>query len=406
MGRQVYENLKVIDLTNNYAGPMAGSLLADYGAEVWHIEKPVLGDDNRYFPPMVDGISINYCTSNRGKKSVVLNLKDSRGVEAVKRLVKKADVLLESYRPGVMKKLGLGYEELKKINPRLIYCSISAYGQTGPYASRPGYDVIAQAVSGIMEMTGEPGGSPTKIGPAIGDWMGGLNAFGCIGTALYYRSVTGQGQHIDISLARSLMWMAAKLDYNITGEVQTRTGNHHSNLAPYGIFKGNNGESAVIGVLSTNLWNKFCAVLGRPELAEDPRFISNDKRVENKEILIELVENWLKTFPQISQAVQLLMEAGIPCSKIYNMRDVNEDPHFNQCGWIADMPMADGMRSVRTRRFPSDPFEFSAFSAEYRKAPALGENNHEVLEDLGFSPEEIDAMEEEWERAVREKTGK
>lgn len=406
MGRQVYENLKVIDLTNNYAGPMAGSLLADYGAEVWHIEKPVLGDDNRYFPPMVDGISINYCTSNRGKKSVVLNLKDPRGAEAVRRLVKKADVLLESYRPGVMKKLGLGYEELKKINPRLIYCSISAYGQTGPYASRPGYDVIAQAVSGIMEMTGEPGGSPTKIGPAIGDWMGALNAFGCIGTALYYRSVTGQGQHIDISLARSLMWMAAKLDYNITGEVQTRTGNHHSNLAPYGIFKGNNGESAVIGVLSTNLWNKFCTVLGRPELAEDPRFISNDKRVENKEILIELVENWLKTFPQISQAVQLLMEAGIPCSKIYNMRDVNEDPHFNQCGWIADMPMADGMQSVRTRRFPSDPFEFSAFSAEYRKAPALGENNHEVLEDLGFSPEEIDTMEEEWERAVREKTGK
>ena len=406
MGRQVYENLKVIDLTNNYAGPMAGSLLADYGAEVWHIEKPVLGDDNRYFPPMVDGISINYCTSNRGKKSVVLNLKDPRGAEAVRRLVKKADVLLESYRPGVMKKLGLGYEELKKINPRLIYCSISAYGQTGPYASRPGYDVIAQAVSGIMEMTGEPGGSPTKIGPAIGDWMGALNAFGCIGTALYYRSVTGQGQHIDISLARSLMWMAAKLDYNITGEVQTRTGNHHSNLAPYGIFKGNNGESAVIGVLSTNLWNKFCTVLGRPELAEDPRFISNDKRVENKEILIELVENWLKTFPQISQAVQLLMEAGIPCSKIYNMRDVNEDPHFNQCGWIADMPMADGMQSVRTQRFPSDPFEFSAFSAEYRKAPALGENNHEVLEDLGFSPEEIDTMEEEWERAVREKTGK
>lgn len=406
MGRQVYENLKVIDLTNNYAGPMAGSLLADYGAEVWHIEKPVLGDDNRYFPPMVDGISINYCTSNRGKKSVVLNLKDPRGAEAVRRLVKKADVLLESYRPGVMKKLGLGYEELKKINPRLIYCSISAYGQTGPYASRPGYDVIAQAVSGIMEMTGEPGGSPTKIGPAIGDWMGALNAFGCIGTALYYRSVTGQGQHIDISLARSLMWMAAKLDYNITGEVQTRTGNHHSNLAPYGIFKGNNGESAVIGVLSTNLWNKFCTVLGRPELEEDPRFISNDKRVENKEILIELVENWLKTFPQISQAVQLLMEAGIPCSKIYNMRDVNEDPHFNQCGWIADMPMADGMQSVRTRRFPSDPFEFSAFSAEYRKAPALGENNHEVLEDLGFSPEEIDTMEEEWERAVREKTGK
>ena len=187
MGRQVYENLKVIDITNNYAGPMAGTMLADYGAEVWHIEKPVLGDDSRFFPPMVDGLSINYCTSNRGKKSVVLDLKDPRGADAVKKLAAKADVLLESFRPGVMKKLGLGYEELKEINPRLIYCSISAYGQTGPYASRPGYDVIAQAVSGIMEMTGEPDGMPNKIGPAIGDWMGALNAFGCIGTALYYR---------------------------------------------------------------------------------------------------------------------------------------------------------------------------------------------------------------------------
>lgn len=406
MGRQVYEGLKVIDATNNYAGPMAGSMLADYGAEVWHIEKPVLGDDNRFFPPMVDGISINYCTSNRGKKSVVLNLKDPRGVEAFKKLVEKADVLLESYRPGVMQKLGLGYDELKKINPRLIYCSISAYGQEGPYANRPGYDVIAQAVSGMMEMTGDPFGAPTKIGPAIGDWLGALNAFGCIGVALYHRSRTARGQHIDISLARSLMWMAAKLDYNITGEVATRTGNHHSNLAPYGVFKGNNGESAVIGVLSTKLWDKFCTVTNHPEFAEDPRFISNDKRVENKEILIQIIEEWLRTFEHVDEAVQMLMDAGIPCSKIYNMVDINQDPHFNQCGWIANMPMADDMTSVRTRRFPSNPFEFSDFAAEYRKAPALGEHNHEVLEALGYSSEEIDAMETQWEEEVKSKSRK
>lgn len=403
MGRQLYENLKVLDVTNNYAGPMAGSMLADYGAEVWHVEKPVLGDDNRFFPPMVDGISINYCTSNRGKKSVVLDLKDPRGVEAFKKLAAKADVLLESYRPGVMKKLGLGYEELKEINPRLIYCSISAYGQTGPYASRPGYDVIAQAVSGIMEMTGEPDGMPNKIGPAVGDWMGALNAFGCIGTALYYRSRTGQGQHIDISLARTLMWMAAKLDHNITGKVATRTGNHHSNLAPYGIFKGNNNETVVIGILSTNLWNKFCDLIGRPELAEDERFISNDKRVENKLLLVELIEAWLRTFEHVSEAAELLMNAGIPCSKIYNMKDIDEDPHFNQCGWIENMPLADGMTTARTRRFPSNPFEFSAFSADYRKAPALGENNHEILEPLGYSAAEIDAMEAEWESKVKNK---
>lgn len=406
MGRPVFEGLKVLDVTNNYAGPMAGSMLADYGAEVWHVEKPVLGDDNRFFPPMVDGISINYCVSNRGKKSVVLDLKDPRGKEVFIKLAKKADVLLESYRPGVMKKLGLSYEDLKDINPRLIYCSISAYGQTGPYASRPGYDVIAQAVSGMMDMIGEPDGQPTKIGPAIGDWMGALNAFGCIGTALYYRSETGEGQHIDISLARSLMWMAAKLDHKLTGTVATRTGNHHSNLAPYGIFTGNNNESVVIGVLSTNLWNKFCDVMNKPELAEDPRFISNDKRVENKKILIDIIQEWLRSFDHINDAVKLLMDAGIPCSKIYNMVDVDEDPHFNQCGWITNMPMADGMVDFPTRRFPTDPFEFSAFSAEYRKAPALGENNHEILEPLGYSAEEIDQMESEWEEKVKNKNKK
>lgn len=406
MGRQVYEQLKVIDATNNYAGPLAGAMLADYGAEVWHIEKPVLGDDNRYFPPIIDGISINYCTSNRGKKSVVLDLKDPRGVEAFKKLVEKADVLLESYRPGIMEKLGLGYEELKKINPRLIYCSVSAYGQVGPYAHRPGYDVIAQAVSGIMEMTGEPDGSPNKIGPAIGDWVGGLNAFGSIGTALYYRSLTGLGQHIDISLARSLMWMAAKLDHNITGKVESRTGNHHSNLAPYGIFMGNNGESAVIGVLSPNLWEKFCTVIGRPDMAADERFITNDKRVENKQILIEIIEAWLRTFGHIDEAVERLMDAGIPCSKIFNMIDIDKDPHYNQCGWISDIPMADAMTTVRYRRFPSDPVVFSEFSAEYRKAPALGEHNHEVLESLGYSSSEIDEMEAEWEAKVLKKSGK
>jgi len=403
MGRQVYEGLKVLDATNNYAGPMAGTLLADYGAEVWHIEKPVLGDDNRFFPPMIDGISINYCTNNRGKKSVVLNLKDPKAVEAFKKLAAKADVVLESYRPGVMDRLGLGYEELKKVNPRLIYCSISAYGQVGPYAKRPGYDVIAQAVSGMMEMTGEPDGAPTKVGPAIGDWIGALNAFGCIGTALYYRSRTGKGQHIDISLVRSLLWMAAKLDYPFTGVVQSRTGNHHSNLAPYGVFKGNHGESIVLGVLSNNLWAKFCNVLGRPELIDDPRFSSNNMRVENKQALIELIEAWLRTFEHVSEASQLLMDAGIPCSKIYNMKDINEDPHYNQCGWIAEMPMADEMVSLRTRRFPSNPFTFSEFSPEYRKAPALGENNHEVLEALGYSAGEIDEMEQRWENEVRSK---
>ena len=396
MGRQVYENLKVLDVTNNYAGPMAGAMLADYGAEVWHVEKPVLGDDNRYFPPIIDGISINYCTSNRGKKSVVLDLKDPRGAEAFRKLAAQAVVLLESYRPGVMKKLGLDYETLKEINPRLIYCSISAYGQEGPYANRPGYDVIAQAVSGMMEMTGEPDGPPNKIGSAIGDWMGALNAFGCIGTALYYRSETGEGQHIDISLARSLMWMAAKLDHGITGEMQTRTGNHHTTLAPYGIFNGNNGESIIIGALNQNLWTKLCNVMGKPELADDPKFVTNDKRCENLPEVVAHIESWLKTFDHMADAEKLLMDAGVPCAKIYSHEDVYHDPHFNACGWITEIPAPDGIASVTGRIFPSNPFEFSEFKPNYRKAPNLGQDNHEILEDLGYSPEEVDSMEAGW----------
>ena len=404
MGNQVYKGLKVIDVTNNYAGPLAGSMLADYGAEVWHIEKPVLGDDNRFFPPMVDGISINYCTSNRGKKSVVLDLKDPQAVEIFKKLAAKADLVLESYRPGVMERFGLGYEAIRKINPKIIYCSISAYGQTGPYANRPGYDIIAQAVSGIMETTGEKDGPPMKIGPAIGDWIGAMNAFGCIGTALYYREKTGEGQRIDISLCRSLMWMGAKLDHKLTGEVATRSGNHHTSLAPYGIFSGNHGESIIIATLSAKLWQKLCEVIRRPDLVEDPRFITNDKRVENRYLLVKILEAWLRGFEKISEPLQLLMDAGVPCSKVYNQIDIDTDPHFNQCGWIVNMPMADGMPSFRTRRFPSDPFDFSAFDPEYRKAPALGEHNHEVLEPLGYSATEIDQMEAEWEKKVRAKT--
>ena len=406
MAKPVYEGLKVLDATNNYAGPLAGSMLADYGAEVWHIENQALGDDNRFFPPMIDGISINYCSDNRGKKSVVLDLKDPRGAEIFKKLAAQADVILESFRPGVMEKLGLDYESIRAINPRAIYCSISAYGQTGPYAQRPGYDVIAQAVSGLMDMTGDPDGPPTKIGPAIGDWMGALNAFGCIGTALYYRSISGQGQHIDISLCRTLMWVSAKLDSDITGVRSTRTGNHHINLAPYGIFQGSNGQSAIIGALSAKTWGALCKVMNKPELEMDPRFVSNDKRVENLQTLIGIIEDWLKGFDNIDDAVNALIDAGVPCGKVYNQDDILKDPHYNACKWFTDMPMADGMKSVRTRKFPTDPMEFSAFEPVYKKAPALGENNVEVIGELGYSEEEILAMEKEWEDAFYAKTKK
>ena len=396
MHKNLYSGIKVIDMTNNFAGPMASALLADYDAEVIHIEKPITGDDNRFVMPMVDGTSFSHMSSNRGKKSLVLDLKDPEAIAILKKMVADADILVESYRPGVMDRLGLGYETLKELNPRLIYCSISAYGQVGPYAKRPGYDVIAQAVSGIMYMTGDPDGSPTKIGTALGDWVGGLTAFGMIGTAMYYRSITGKGQHIDISLARLLMWMSARFDFTYTGKQDFRSGNHHTTLAPYGIFNGNNGESIIIGALNQNLWTKLCNVMGKPELADDPKFVTNDKRCENLPEVVAHIESWLKTFDHMADAEKLLMDAGVPCAKIYSHEDVYHDPHFNACGWITEIPAPDGIASVTGRIFPSNPFEFSEFKPNYRKAPNLGQDNHEILEDLGYSPEEVDSMEAGW----------
>ena len=401
MGRNLYDGVRVVDLTNNFAGPMSSAPLADYGAEVIHVEKPVTGDDNRFFSPMVDGVSVSHMSANRGKRSLVLDLKDPRSIESIKKLAAEADILIESYRPGVMDRLGLGYEAIKAVNPGVIYCSISAYGQTGPYANRPGYDVIAQAVSGAMYMTGDPNGPPTKIGSAIGDWVGALAAFGTIGTAMYHRAVTGKGQHIDISLARLLLWVFARFDFTFTGKPETRSGNYHTTLAPYGIFNGSHGDSIIIGALNQNLWTKLCGVMGCPEFAEDPRYNTNAKRCDNLKDVIQIIEGWLKRLDDIGEAERRLMEAGVPCAKVYSPEDAFQDPHFNTCGWITKIPAPAGVTSIDGRFFPSNPFTFSAVAPQYRPAPTLGQDNHSILERLGYSFEEVENMQKEWSEKAK-----
>jgi len=231
----IFEGIRVLDFTNNLAGPYAAAMLSDYGAEVIHVEKPVLGDDNRAYLPRYEGQSMSFMDNSHGKKSLVLDLKDPEAVKIVEKLVKETDVLIESYRPGVMKRLGLDYEAMKKVRPDLIYCSVSAFGQTGPEAGRAGYDIIAQAVSGLMYMTGDQDGPPRKVGITVGDNVGALTAFGAIGAALYYRERTGIGQQIDVSLVKTLMWMSNKIDdLVLNGHMQHRNGNHHLTLCPYG----------------------------------------------------------------------------------------------------------------------------------------------------------------------------
>lgn len=393
---EMLKGLKVLDFTNNIAGPCTGSLLADYGADVIHIEKPVWGDDCRNFAPMLDGVSTTHMGINRSKKSVVMDLKDPEAIEMIKKMVATADVLIESNRPGVMDRLGLGYEAMHEINPRLVYCSISAFGQKGPYAAKAGYDVIAQAFSGFMYYTGEPTGKPTKITSAIGDFSTAINAYGSIMTALYYREVSGLGQHVDVCLARTLTWMNASFDHLYTGVQRRRSGNHDLSLCPYGIFERSEGEYIVIGAVNVNLWQKLCVVMGKEELMSDPRFITNDARVRNSGEVISIIEEWLKSLDSVYTAAALLDKAGIPNCKLNTMDDLLNDPQVNACGWIKDVPVCSGVTATPSRKTPVGLANFSEGELQLFKAPTLGEHSAEVFMDYGLTREEAEALTAKW----------
>ena len=394
---EMLKGLKVLDMTNNYAGPACGVLFADYGAEVIHIEKPVTGDDARRFPPIVDGESLSYAMANGGKKSVVLNTNDPEAIEILKRMIADCDILLESFRPGVMKRMGLCYEVVKEINPRIIYCSISAFGSKGPYKDRAGYDAIAQAYSGFMHLTGMPDGPPTMTGVAIGDTVGALTAFGSVMAAVYYRSVSGKGQFIDVALARSLMWCNTPLTRINVGDDIKRAGNRGPGLAPYGLFQGNDG-SVIIAAVSAKQWEKLCELMGREELVTDPRFLTNLERDVNYPELIPIIEDWLKSLDSVNTAVSMLCEAGVANSKVYTHSDLIKDPHALECGWLAEIPTASTIKSKQTYVTTSAPADFSETPGCVGQAPYFGEHNEEVLQKYGWDTEKINQKEQEWAR--------
>jgi CoA:oxalate CoA-transferase len=398
--KEMLAGIKVVDLTSNFAGPVAAAMLGDYGAEVIKIEKPKVGDDCRAFPPKMDNISIIFAQINRGKKSVVLDMKDERALEVVKKMIADADVLLESSRPGVMRRLGLDYDMVKQIKPDIIYCSVSAFGSTGPNAEKPGYDLIAQAYSGFMQLTGDPDGPPMKCDIAIGDMAGAYNAYGAIMTALYYRKITGIGQHIDVSLARSLLYCNPIFEYvNIgRGDIK-RNGSHHSSLNPYGMFEGNNGQTTIIAALSNNLWKKLCVLMGREDMIENPKYIDNFVRVQNQKETISVINNWLKTFDNIEDAVALLDKAGIPNHKVYSMDDIAKDPHALACNWLIEMPVPKGVTSKSTFLTKNVSVTFSEAPGKVKPGPDLGEHNYEVLTKYGMTKGEIDELQAKWSMA-------
>lgn len=382
--------LNVLDLSQIMAGPYCTMVLADLGADVIKVEKPSGGDDSRQMGPYVKGESTCFAQINRNKRGVVLDLKDPDAREAVYELAKWADVVVENYRVGVTQRLGVDYDTLSQINPRLVYCSISGFGQTGPYARHGGFDLVAQGLSGIMSMTGEPGGRPLKSGIAVYDVGAGITAAYAILAAYINQLKTGQGQHIDIGLAECglpwFVWEAAA--YFSEGTIPQATGSRHRVDAPYQAIKTGDGYM-VLGCANQRTWEKLCNdVLGRPELTEDPRFLTNMDRLHNIEALEPVLEASFAT-ASTQEWIRRCNEAGVPCGPINNFKQAVEDPHYRERGMVAsvDHPVIGKMNVIGI------PTKFSRTPGSLRKAaPLFGQDTDEVLRSIGFTDSRIEAL--------------
>jgi crotonobetainyl-CoA:carnitine CoA-transferase CaiB-like acyl-CoA transferase len=387
------EKIKVLDLTQVMAGPFCCQLLADMGADVIKVEPPGIGDQARRSMgfTMKGEDTAAFLAVNRNKKSVTLNLKDGEAREIFYRLAREADVLVENFRPGVTKKLGIDYETLKEINPRLIYASISGFGQTGPYAARAGYDLIAQGMSGVMSVTGEPGRPPVKCGVPIGDLSAGLFcAFGVL-TAYLARQSTGRGQYIDTSLFEGALalsiWESAELW--ATGRIPQPFGSAHRLTAPYQALRTRDGYINV-GANNQRLWKRLCTAIGREDLIEDERFATNERRMANREELAGELESTLRE-RTTGEWMEVLLEAGFPAGPIYNYRQVFEDEHTLAREMMVEMehPVEGTVRGLGI------PVKLSETPGAVRRAaPLLGEHTRETLRRLGYSEEKIAELEE------------
>lgn len=390
--KQALQGMRVVDLTQVLAGPYCTMVLGDMGADVIKVEKAGGGDDTRKMGPYINEESYMYMMVNRNKRGMCLDLKTAEGLSVFKELIRTADVMIENYRPGVAKKLGIDFETLKTINPSLIYCSISGYGQTGPYSQKGGYDIMAQGLGGFMDMTGEKHGKPVKVGIAINDIAAAQTAIQSILAAYIHRLKSGEGQYIDVSLVDAglawTVWEAAA--YFGKGEVASRNGTAHRVSAPYQGFETKDG-SVLVGAGNQKLWEKFCLqVVGKPDWLEDPRYETNSKRNDHVEELEQEIEEVFAAHSS-EHWLALLENSGIPSGPIYSYDQSLADPHINFRQMIQqfDHPVAG---TVKTLGFPA---KFSETPGQINKpAPTLGQHNVEVLQELGFSGEDIEGLKE------------
>jgi len=392
MANLALEGIRVLDMTQFLAGPYCGMTLADMGAEVIKIENPPVGDFVRTSTPHIQGVSMYFNNMNRNKKSVTINMKSPEGKKLFAKLIQSADVLVENNRPGVMDRLGFGYEDCHKINPRLIYASISGFGQTGPNKSYPGYDLIAQAYAGAMSITGMPGSIPLKSGIPIADVLGGMNAaIGILG-ALQYRERTGMGQQIDVALIDSIVssLITNTMPYIVTNKMPGRSGNRYFNAYPYDSFSASDDEY-VIACGTDPHFVALANVMGMPELLTDERFADFFARRENAAQLKAIIDHWSST-RTAKECVELIRKAEIPVSEIHDFERVVQDKHILARGMFVDIedPVAGPVKLTGC------PIKMSETPTEIRHtAPSLGQHNVEIFAEFGYDQSAVEKLKQE-----------
>lgn len=381
----------VIDFTQMVAGPTAGRLMADLGANVIKIEMPPRGDGGRAFACFKDGHSAFFVQHNRGKKSLCVNPKTPAGAEIMRDLLARADVFIENFTPGVMARMGLDYDSVRRLNPRLVMCSITSFGQSGPLAHQPGYDTSGACYSGILDMQGDPDGSPVMPGGSLGDINAGVSAVAAIGYALLHRERTGKGQYLDIALLDVYFHSHDRSVHihSATGGavVPHRTGRFVEFYCPAGIFKSKENYVLVIAPIPEQ-WASLCRAMGRPELANDPDYATGEKR--EKMGVIPMIEAWLQSLPSDEAAIRILQEHHVATAPVLTVPQAMRHPHLRQRGTV--ITVKD--RVYGSLEVPASPLRFSEFGPLDLVAPTLGEHNREILgNDLGYSPERIRELE-------------
>ncbi len=381
--------IRVLDLTRTLAGPFCTMQLADMGADVIKIEEPTRGDETRGWPPFWDGLACYFLAINRNKRSIALNLKRPEAIEVVKKLAATSDVMIESFRTGAMDAMGIGYKDIKAINPRIIYCSISGFGRTGPLKDKPGYDPMVQAYGGLMSITGEPGGPPVRAGYSLVDLICAWMAYSGIVTSLFHRERTGKGQYLEASLLEGQVASSTfyTTSYLATGSVPDKIGSSNPSVHPFQAYASSDGYF-LLGVGNDGLWQRFCKATDRLDLLEDARFKTNVLRVQHKQELNQLLE---EMFPQKTTAewLDLLEKAGVPNSPINNIAALVNDPQVNYREMILRVKQPNGQEVG----MPASPLKLYETPPTYRRhVPNLGEHTREVILELGYTEDDLRRM--------------